>query len=318
MDIPYWSMSAAITQDPEERTKVVAFPRTLALVGMLVANVLTQPLVNAFGSWIYVAVLYGGLAVVFTLITFFNVKERVSVPRERKQTIKDVFILLGANRPLRLLILSMLISETINYLRFVFPIYYLKYNLNSESLYPVFAGLYLIVSILGSGLSPMISKRFGKKNTAIWGSIIACISSIGMFFTGYGSFLPVILWSSIGSFTAGFAGIAQTSMLADCVEYGEWKTGNRAEGIVFSTNIFKTKAASAIGGSIGAFVLSAIGFAPNAEQTKFTLDMMHMLFTLVPGILSLIAIIPLRYYDLTEERYKNILVELKNNKGVPL
>lgn len=63
--------------------------------------------------------------------------------------------------------------------------------------------------------------------------------------------MPVMILSFLASFGGGVSNIAQTSMLADCVEYGEWKTGNRAEGMVFSTNIFKTKVASAVGGAVG-------------------------------------------------------------------
>lgn len=314
MDIPYWSMSAAITQDPRERTKVVAVPRTMAMVGFLIVNVLTLPLVNMLGGWQYVAVIYSILAIILTLITFFNVKEKVQVKREKSQTVKDVLHLLKENGPLRLIIISMLFTESINAMRFSLPIFYLKYNLNAEGLIPVFMGVYLIITIAGSALSPLISKRLGKKNAAISGVVISCLASVGMFFTGYGSFLPIILWNSLGAFALGYSNIAETSMLADCVEYGQWKTGNRAEGMVFSTNIFKTKVASAIGGSIAAYALASIGYVPNIVQTKYTLDMMHLVFTLIPGILGLIALIPLKFYDLTEDKYNTILKELSQSK----
>jgi GPH family glycoside/pentoside/hexuronide:cation symporter/probable glucitol transport protein GutA len=160
----------------------------------------------------------------------------------------------------------------------------------------------------------LISNRLGKKQTAVIGTIISGISAVGMFLTGYGAFAPIVVWSSIGAFTSGFAGIAQTSMLADCVEYGEWKTGNRAEGMVFSTNIFKTKLAAAIGGAIGAYTLALVGYKANAVQSEFTLDMIHAVFTIIPGILSFIALIPLKYYKLTEERYREILGELQSKR----
>ena len=316
MDIPYWSMSAAITQDPQERNHVVMVPRTMAVVGFFIVNVLTLPLVKYFQTWHVVAILYSIVAIVLTLITFFNVKEKVIVKRDKKQTIKDVIHLFRVNRPLRLLIWSMLITETINALRFTFTIYYLKYNLESEELVPAFLGAYLLLSIFGSIASPILSKRLGKKGTAWWGMLIQCISSIGMFFTGFGSFLPILLWNSIGAFSSGASNIAQTSMLVDCVEYGEWKTGNRAEGMVFSTNIFKTKLASAIGGALGAYALSIMGYVPNVQQSMTTLNSMHMIFTLIPGVLSLFSLIPLGLYDLTEDQYKKVLGELLRVKAV--
>lgn len=138
MDIPYWSMSATITQDSVERNKVVMVPRTLAMVGFLIVNVSTLPLVNLTGSWTIVAVIYSFFAIVFTLITFFCVKEKVTAKREKRQTPKDVWQLFKANKPLRMTIYAMIILEGINAQRLAMTYYYLRYNLDAESLIPVF------------------------------------------------------------------------------------------------------------------------------------------------------------------------------------
>ncbi|MBN2796904.1 MAG: MFS transporter [Clostridia bacterium] len=311
MDIPYWSMSAVLTQDVQQRNRLVMISRTFASVGFLIVNVLTLPLVDLMGSWAAVAVLYGVSCIVFTLITFKFSEEKVHVSRTEKQTLSKVVTLFKANEPLRRLIYSMLIIETINAIRFSFTLYYLEYNLNAEELIPVMLGLYLLFTVLGSVVSPFISHRIGKKNTAIYASILMSITASGMYFTGYGNIIPIFIWNSFNAFAMGAMMIAQQSMVVDCVEYGEYKTGNRAEGMVFSTNIFKTKLATAFGGAIGAFGLSYIGYVPNVQQAVSTLDAMHKIFTIIPGVLSLLAILPLIRYTLTEENYKKMLEAMK-------
>jgi len=318
MDIPYWSLTAAITQDTRERTSLIMIPRTLAAVGNIVINVVTLPVVAflAFRSdiegWRYYAVIVAVLCIVLTLITFFNVKERVVVKREKRQNLKDVWQLLKENKPLQYLILSMLFFEAIFTIKLIFPIYYLKYNYQSESLIPLFMGLYAVVAIPGFLLAPVFTRRFGKKKVAIAAGFVICATSVGLYFFGYPNLPALLVLSAVWAFADGSANVARMSMLADTVEYGQWKTGNRSEGMVFSANIFKTKLASAIGGGIGGFVLSYIHYVPNQAQGTGTLEGIHLFFTLIPGILGMAALIPLFYYDLSEEKFAAILNDLKN------
>lgn len=325
MDIPYWSMSSTITLDPVERNKVVMVPRTLAMVGFLLVNVLTLPLISVLDDidlpilgqinpWTLLAALYSMIAIVLTLTTFFFVREEVTPKREKRQTLKDVLELFKANKPLRMIIYTMLVLEGINTIRIVLAIYYLTHNLNSESLIPIFLGLYLLMNIVGAIIVPVLAKRIGKKAVAMNAIFLTTATSIGMFITGYAnaySLSFIFLWNIIGAIAMGASNIVMTSMIADCVEYGQWKTGNRAEGMVFSTNIFKTKLATALGGAIGAFALHFAGYKPEVIPTKETLDTIHFSFTLLPAFISLIAIIPLYYYELTEKKFAEILGQLK-------
>jgi len=98
------------------------------------------------------------------------------------------------------------------------------------------------------------------------------------------------------------------------VEYGEWKTGNRAEGLIFSANIFKTKIASGLAGAIPAYLLALIGYVPNASQSAATLQWIALFFTVILGVASIAAILPLLKYELSEGRYAEILGELVRRK----
>lgn len=316
-DIPFWSLSAVITQDPVERNSVVMISRTIAMVGIIAINVITLPLVKSLGrgnanlGWQLVAATYGGLCIVFSLITFLNVKEKNITRRKHKQTLKDVLFQLKQNDPLKALLGFMMVSETVITIKNILPIYYLTYNYNSPGLIPVFMGVYAIMVIVGAVITPWVAKKLGKKKVVIWSSVASSIMSIGLFFSGYAKIGLLFFWVVQMGVVDGMAEITRNSMLADTVEYGEWKTGIRSEGMVFSTNIFKTKVASAIGGAIGAFALSIIGYVPNAVQSTATLNGIHYFFTIIPGLTALIALIPLGMYKLTEDKYEEILKDLK-------
>lgn len=312
MDIPYWSLSANITRSSQGKTKIVTAARTVAYVGNFIVFSLTIPLVSIIGSWTKVAIIYVCFAVIFTLITAFGIKEISTTKKKEKQGFKQFINLLKTNKPLRIVLLSMLVLELSNSIKGTISIYYIKYNFNAEMMIPVVTSLGMAASILGGIVSPYIAKKLGKKNTAILGLIASAIGSFVIFLLSYSSLPLLISVNFIVGIFDGAGYITLTSMVADCVEYGEWKTGTRSEGMIFSLNIFKSKIASAIGGSLCGYILAYIGYNANSAQSTFTLNGIHLIQTLIPCVIIIISFLLLRSYNLSEAEYDAIVDDLKN------
>jgi sugar (glycoside-pentoside-hexuronide) transporter len=313
-DIPYWSLTPAMTNDPAERTRVVAISRTGAQFGYWIVYVGTLPMVKFFGgSWALVGVLAGAICTVCFFIAFWNVREHCVVPRHETQTAKSAFRFFVENRPLRYLLLACLLLEAVSNIRGAFAPYFFKYYLGREDLIPYGMAANITLVILGCICAPAIARRFGKVKTALYSYLLVGVATVLLYFTGrhIGGFL---LLTAIAGFFDGISNITRMSALADCVEYGEWKTGNRAEGLVFSANIFKSKVASALAGAIPAYLLAWIGYVPNADQSALTLHWIVLFFTAILGGASMLAILPLFKYELNERRYAEIVAELKQRK----
>jgi GPH family glycoside/pentoside/hexuronide:cation symporter/probable glucitol transport protein GutA len=318
MDIPYWSMTSALTQNFEERSSIVMFSRTFASIGYFITVVVAYPiLVNALGGgnggWIKTAVVLSVMAILLTNLAFLKTRERAKVEKREKQTLGKVFLLLKTNKPLLILMLSLLAVEISNAIKVIYPAYYIKYNFDSEALIPVFMAIYAVFTVFGSIIMPAVAKKLGKKKTALVGIVVMSLSSLAHFIAGYGSFTAIIVINAFGAAAFGLANIAMMSMLADTVEYGQWKTGIRAEGMVFSTNIFKTKIASALGGALGALALGIMAYDVDKAITVTMMNGFHAMISLVPAIICILAVIPIRKYILTEEMYERILKEIGQN-----
>lgn len=315
LDIPYWSMSATLTEDPKERNSVVMIPRTLAVAGFNVVAIIALPLVHFFGrgndriGFFYTAMAFSIAVIFFTLITFFVCRENVHVEKKKHQSFKDAFHMFRLNRPLQLVIGGQLLIDIIYAIKGMLPIYYLKYVLDAENLVPWFMGMSMVFMVGGCVLAPWFCSKLGKKWTTVGGNLTAAIAGVAFYFTGYGM-VSMFVFSAIIIFGTSMANISLMSMLIDTVEYGEWKTGQRSEGIIFAANTFRAKLSGAIGGAIGAYGLAAINYVPNIAQTPETLQGIHQLFTIVPGALSLLATLPYFFYDLTEKKYAAILEEV--------
>ena len=293
MDIPYWSLSANITRSSSGKTKIVTSARTVAYVGNFIILTSTIPLVSIIGNWQTVAIIYVCFATIFTWVTAFGIREiKDNVAKKKeKQGFKQFINLLKTNKPLRIVLLSMLVLELSGSIKNTISIYYVKYNFNAEMMIPVVSSVGMGASILGGIMSPFLTKKLGKRNTALLGLLAGAAGSFLVFLLSYSS-LPL--------------------MVADCVEYGEWKTGKRSEGMIFSLNIFKSKIASAIGGSLCGYILAYIGYTANESQSTFTLNGIHLIQTLVPCAIVIISFMLLRRYNLSEAEYEAIVDDLKN------
>ena len=100
------------------------------------------------------------------------------------------------------------------------------------------------------------------------------------------------------------------SMMADSVDYGEWKTSHRITGMNFSATLFALKLGIAVGGAGAGWILAAYGYVPNAEQTARAIDGINLAFGVVPGISALLVAWISRWYVLSDERMTELQHEL--------
>lgn len=314
-DIPFWSLTAAMTSDSAERTRVTAVSRTGAQFGYWIVFVGALPAVKFFGgSWSLVGMLAGVICTGCFLVAFWNVREHGVTPRHERQTPQSALRFFLANRPLRYLMLACLLLEIVSNIRGAFTFYFFKYYLAREDLIPWGMAANITLVIVGCVLSPLVARRFGKVKTVIYSYLLAGAATALIFFAGQ-SVTAFLCLTGVAGFFDGVGNIVRNSCLADCVEYGEWKTGNRAEGLVFSANIFKSKVASGFAGAIPAYLLAWIGYVPNAVQPAATLQWIALFFTVILGAATITAILPLFRYELSEARYACIVTELNQRKA---
>lgn len=116
--------------------------------------------------------------------------------------------------------------------------------------------------------APKIGERLGKA----WG-MVACsglgfVSGLAIYFTPYDQIAMIFLWSMLGALSGSPIGVLTWSIIPDTVEYAEWKTGIRAEGIIYAVTGFFQKFAGALGGALSGFILSATGYVAGvADRT---------------------------------------------------
>lgn len=318
-DVPYWALSGAITQDPIERNSVIMYPRFIATVGAAAATIATLPLIylfrnllggNIVGGYQLTAALYGLITVITFLIAFFLVQERVPNTSHEHASLRQIWWTFSRNKPLILIIISGLFAGIATAAKLQVLIFYSEYVLQNESLYIVLVGINIPFILLGIALVPAIAKKIGKKITYIGSCAVFAVSSLGFYLSGWNSFAVVVAWNCLGSLVMSIPIVMETSMIADTIEYAELKTGKRSEGMIFSSQTFLAKiTAAAAAGMIG-FSLAAAGFLSGIPQSLEVMKGIHAITAFIPFACSILAIIPLIFYPLTEARHAEIVAEL--------
>lgn len=191
----------------------------------------------------------------------------------------------------------------------------MEYNLNNAALISILTFLSIGLAIVGSMFIPALVKRIGKKKTFILGLMIGIISDVINFVLPT-DVITFLIAFSIGSFGLSFALGLPWVMIADAVDYHEWNSGERTEGIVYSSYSFFRKFAQAIAGFIPGVALTMIGYVPNVQQSAETLLGLKGLMFIVPAGLNILALIILFFfYNLTDGLYRKIVAELKERNS---
>lgn len=320
IDIPYWSMPSAMTTDPVKRTKIFSYSNLGTSMASTVAGMLIVPLLNAFGGantksgFFGTAIVMAVIGITLYLTGFKLTREHVEASTE-KFNYKKAAKALGTNKPLLIVLIASIALNLGMIIKMSLQLFYVQYNLGTLNLVPIFSMLALPGTILGSLFAPKIASKFGKKKALIGASITLLVVGIIFMLTPYSQVWLIMILSAAQVTLITLSMVIVSSMIADTIEYAEWKTGQRNEGVISSTRTFTTKLAMAFSGLIAGGILTFAGYVPNVEQSQMTLTVFHLVSSIVPGVIALVACIPMKWYDLTEERHAQIMKEIAERKA---
>lgn len=296
VNIPYGSLSASMTVNADDRTQLSVFRNMGSQGALFITGIIVLPMVSQFpnqaiGFPVVVGVL-AAIGVIFHIICYKGVKERFTVePPDTKGQSRIAFKNLLKNGAFAVLAFYTLLTITAMFLKQSTQLYYFQYVLGEVNLVGIVSLFNFIALIPALYLTTVLSKKFGKKMTAIIGVVgfIIC-EMLNYAFFGE-NVVTFLIFSTLGMFFLVIPNTVTWAFIADVVEYGQWKSGVRTEGIIYSSYSFTRKVSQALAGFIPGIALTFIGYQPNVEQTADTLQGLGLLYFVVPAVISLIAVI---------------------------
>jgi glucuronide carrier protein len=222
------------------------------------------------------------------------------------------------NRPLVMLCLSSLLFLTGWFCVLTVGAYYARDVLGNGNYFAVITLVQTLGGLVAALLVPYLVATIGKKAAYIAFGAVAAAGGIGVAFAP--ASIPPIPISLFAVFGLGL-GVVSTLMWAleaDTVEYGEWKSGLRAEGAIYSVFSFTRKLGQAVGGAAAAYTIGLGGYVANAEQqTSSAINAIKFAAGVVPSVFILLAIAVMAAYPLGEARFREIAREIAGRR-VPM
>ncbi|MCR8642836.1 MFS transporter [Paenibacillus sp. N1-5-1-14] len=304
INLPLTSLLSSMTSNSHERTVINTVRMLLAQIGALIVSVGVMPFVAFFGKgnqqagFQWTMTMFAAIAVVLFLITFKNTRERVQVNGNKPVPFKEGVKAIKGNTPWWLMLVLGVFMWMAMVGKGTALIYFLKYNFGREDLIPVLNGLNILL-LVGIAFTPLVSKRLGKRNTLLLGMLIGAVTQVVVFFAEQAISVGLLITANaIGNIGLGLGAGLLFAMLIDTVDYGEWKSGVRAQGLLTAASSFGVKFGMGIGGALTAWILSNGGYVPNATQTESSLNAISFNFIWLPMICFLICSFLLLFYKL--------------------
>lgn len=320
VDVPYWTMPAAMSSDVKKRSRIISFSRMSTTLAATILGIIAIPLIHALGQgdkqkgYMMTALVVGLIGAGFYLIGFFCIREHVQPALNQKITFKSSVKAIIQNKPLLLLLCWGLLGNIGTMLKQGMVIYYVKDCVGSENLIPTFSLLFLPGMIFGLIIAPVFAKRFDSKSVFIGARVFGIIVDVIFFFAGFENIPLVMFLYALTSIPLGISSVVSATMLTNTIEYAEWKFGNRQEGLISSTQTLTAKIGMALSAGVIGAVLEIADYVPN-HVTSETQMMMHGAFTLFCAFIGVLAIIPMLFNKFTDKEHQRIMNELAERKS---
>ena len=342
-DVPYWGLSTCMTNDTVVRGNLLTITRLLCTLGAglvtvgvpIITSAVTAKFRDADGNVMpefiqanadTLKYTYFICAIVFTVVAipmffygFKNTRERFT-STDAPPSLGHNLKLLFKNKELLLVVISGVLGGARMVYTYTGGLYFAKYVLKDEGLYGLITLMVVPGGLVASILVPWMSKKFTKKWAYIGVHVLGAVVMFAMYFIGYDAPWKLAV-CAIGlvllGIPQGVNNIITYAMIGDTVDYLEWKTGERGEGICFAMQTLINKVGMAVGAFVGVMAFSwakinpeaTPAITPEGEQTLWNV-------LILAGALSMVGtIIPMLFYTITEKRQAEMVAEIEARKA---
>ena len=316
-NVPYASITAVMTLDPDERTSIASYRQIAAnSAGFIIAS-LAIPMVRFFGhgndarGYQLTMGLLSVLSMVFFVIAFFCTEERIKPDPQQKTSLSQDLSDLFKNRPWIMLFGATLFYFAAIVIRGNVMLPYFRFVAGNVDLFSWFNGFGLAALLAGVACSTAVSLRLGKRPLYVGSMVITGIFNLLLFVIPPSSTAIIIGVEVLRQFSFGLSGPIIWAMMGDVADYGEWKTGRRASGTVTAAVVFALWAGLALGGAIAGWLFSFYGFISDATvQTAQAQSGILLTASVYAGLAFFVSAIFMFLYPGSREMNRQIADEL--------
>ena len=321
VSVPYSSLTARITDDSDERTKLTTARMIGASFGTLSVSALGFPIILWFGGgdealgFIFLGMVCGLTAILILSITVRFVKERkFKFSPAEIPSFSKVARSVAKNYPFWIVFGSILILGSTSIMFNNNLIYFVKYYLDLHEYQGLILGVSSGAALLAIPFWAYAALKIGKRNSWMAAMALLLVGFLVFYFYPIASLNELLLVLGFIGIGNGATGVLFWSMLPDTIEYGEWKTKVRTESSLYGFMTFAQKGAIAFAAILLGMALTQIGFEPNQVQSDETLAGLKLIMTWIPLTGILISFILVSFYPIDKSFHQKLINEIEERK----
>ena len=322
VSVPYSSLTARITNDSNERTKLTTARMISASFGTLSMSALAFPLIAYFGGadeafgFLWLAIISGLIAIALLSVTVYSVREKVDeIVTSNLPNFVSITKTVATNYPFWIVFGCILILGSTGVMFNKNLIYFVKYGLELHEYQGLILGVSSGASFLSLPFWAYLALKIGKRETWLISMTIAFIGLLLFFYYPIASLNELLILLALIGVGNGAGGVLFWSMLPDTVEYGEWKSGIRTESSLYGFMTFAQKSSIAVAALILGFLLSGIGFEPNQIQSEETISGMKFMMSWIPICGIIISLVLMYFYPISTKFHGELLQRIKERNA---
>ena len=326
-DVPIFGILTSMSQSVDERNTVQSYKSIATYIGVGITSTLTTVLVSE-----KVGMNYGAITCIICVMAFalmlpasFKLKERFHAEGEEQFTLRRMFSYLVQNKYLLIYYLGLFFYSALN-IGNAFNLYVSYYLFHSALFSLVVGAVGTVPQLIIALVLPNLIRRFDKMKVYRVCMLLYVVFSVVTWLVGYGNVILYIVLFTIRSIPLSVVGLEMFMFTPDCAEYGRYRSGTEAKGITFAVQTFMAKLTGSIASALGLFLLGlkSVGWQmveagsfqeleeSGVTQTPHALNMLWLIFMLIPAVGGLLAYLIWLFYDLKD---KDVQVMIDCNTG---
>jgi GPH family glycoside/pentoside/hexuronide:cation symporter len=317
VNIPYGAMMASMTRDSMERNWLAGARMFCAFSGSAIVGYYTPRLVGYFeagqGEYAYFIAtgILSSIAVVVTLISFAFTKEKIHDADEIHSAVLQMLKMLARNPPFLQAMGGIALFSFSNVVVSATLAYFVQYYMGQDKeVTGNVVGMIPLAQMCSIIPWTIASQYLGKRWAWITGLSVAMSALAVLFFVDQPSMSLIYVLFAVYAVGCGSLAVNFWSIVPDTVEYGEWRTGVRAEGFIFGFVTLIQKIALGLSSGFVGLYLGWIGYVANQDQTPETLQGLKTLITVVAIVGMAASCVVIYFYKLNAASHAQLVSEI--------
>ena len=314
--MPFFALTPELTSNYDERTALTTYRMFFSILGSLVAFTIPLLIVGSFqpqnaSRILLMGAIFGLFSAIPLWVVFFGTRERKEYSELEQPGIKESLQAAVKNRPFIFGMIIFLLTWVCVDILQTSLLYFIKYVVQREAQSDLVMAVIFVTAICVLPFWEWTSRRWNKRLAYAAGIAFWALVQVLLITLNPGTALPVILGLCVlAGVGVSAAHVLPWSIIPDAIEWDEWQTGERHEGLFYSLVTLAQKVASSIAIPLILLMLQVTGYVPTAaQQPASALLGIRLAIGPIPAVLLCTGIVFAMLYPLSRESHQRIVAE---------